>query len=346
MRERLCSAWTVTLHFHTLASLADAFGYLGLEEEAAQFRAMAERVRADFQRLLIIDDTLTGFADFNDPAAIRYLLHPRDPSTGISYSLLAMVHAVIDGLFTPEQARRHLDLIEAHLLGPDGARLFDRPMAYRGGLQERFQRAESSSFFGREIGLMYTHAHLRYTEALWRFGDAPRFVRALCQTNPIGIRARVPAATPRQANCYYSSSDAGFMDRYEAYADYDRALGGEIPLDGGWRVYSSGAGIALGLILRCLLGLRLERGRLVIDPVIPPELDGLQAELRFDGHAFEVAYRVQGAGCGPVAVTLNGTALDFERASSPYRTGAAEIPLDDFRAALTPGSNRLWIELA
>ena len=345
MRERLCSAWTVTLHFHTLSTLAAAFGYLGLDEEAAPYRAMAERVRADFQRLLIVDDTLTGFADFNDPADIRYLLHPRDPDTGISYSLLAMVHAIIDGLFTPEQARRHLDLIEAHLLGPDGARLFDRPMAYRGGLQERFQRAESSSFFGREIGLMYTHAHLRYTEALWRFGDAPRFFRALCQTNPIGIRDRVPAATRRQANCYYSSSDAAFMDRYEAHADYDRALRGEIPLDGGWRVYSSGAGIGLGLILRCLLGLRLERGRLVIDPVIPPELDGLQAELELDGHAVEVSYRIGGAGCGPVAVRFNGVPLAFIRADSPYRTGAAEVPLGDFRAGLTPGPNRLQIEL-
>jgi len=345
MRERLCSAWTVTLHFQTLSTLAEAFGYLGLDAKSAEYRAMAEWVRADFQRLLIVDDTLTGFADFNDPSAVRYLLHPRDPDTGISYSLLAMVHAIIDGLFTPEQARRHLDLIEAHLLGPDGARLFDRPMAYRGGLQERFQRAESSSFFGREIGLMYTHAHLRYTEALWRYGDAQRFFRALCQTNPIGIRDRVPAATTRQANCYYSSSDAAFMDRYEAYADYDRALRGEVPLDGGWRVYSSGAGIGLGLILRCLLGLRLERGRLVIDPVIPPDLNGLQAELGLAGHALEVSYRVQDAGCGPVAVTLNGVAIDFERGASPYRTGAAEIPLETLEAGLTAGVNRIDIEL-
>jgi cellobiose phosphorylase len=345
MRERLCSAWTVTLHFQTLSTLAEAFGYLGRDAKSAEYRAMAEWVRADFQRLLIVDDTLTGFADFNDPSAVRYLLHLRDPDTGIYYSLLAMVHAIIDGLFTPEQARRHLDLIEAHLLGPDGARLFDRPMAYRGGLQERFQRAESSSFFGREIGLMYTHAHLRYTEALWRYGDAQRFFRALCQTNPIGIRDRVPAATTRQANCYYSSSDAAFMDRYEAYADYDRALRGEVPLDGGWRVYSSGAGIGLGLILRCLLGLRLERGRLVIDPVIPPDLNGLQAELGLAGHALEVSYRVQDAGCGPVAVTLNGVAIDFERGASPYRTGAAEIPLETLEAGLTAGVNRMDIEL-
>ena len=37
-----------------------------------------------------------------------------------------------------------------------------------------FQRAEASTFFGREIGLMYMHAHLRYAEALARVGDGER----------------------------------------------------------------------------------------------------------------------------------------------------------------------------
>ncbi|MGE5152378.1 MAG: GH36-type glycosyl hydrolase domain-containing protein, partial [Bdellovibrio bacteriovorus] len=266
MRDRLCSAWTVTLHWHTLTTLAAAFRHLGLEGPAMEWESWAGRVRADFNRLLVVDDTLTGLAEFLEGGDIAYLLHPRDGETGIHFSLLAMVHAILVGLFTPEQARHHLALIEQHLLGPDGARLFDRPVPYQGGSQARFQRAESSSFFGREIGLMYMHAHLRCAEALWRYGDAEGFFRALCQANPIGLRERVPAATPRQANCYYSSSDAAFPDRYAAEADYARLLRGEVPLDGGWRVYSSGAGIGLALILRCLLGLRQERDRLVIDP--------------------------------------------------------------------------------
>ena len=74
--------------------------------------------------------------------------------------------------------------------------------------------------------------------------------------NPIGIRDLVPSATLRQANCYYSSSDAAFSDRYEAFDDYDKVKRGEIPLEGGWRVYSSGAGIGVRLILQCFLGLR------------------------------------------------------------------------------------------
>ena len=51
--------------------------------------------------------------------------------------------------------------------------MFDRPVGYRGGPMTLFQRAEASTFFGREIGIMYMHAHLRYAEALARVGDGP-----------------------------------------------------------------------------------------------------------------------------------------------------------------------------
>ena len=76
---------------------------------------------------------------------------------------------------------------------------------------------------------------------LARVGETDRFFRALCQADPIGIRQLVPTATLRQANCYYSSSDAAFQDRYQASAEYERIAQGKVPLDGGWRVYSSGA---------------------------------------------------------------------------------------------------------
>jgi len=345
MRERLCSAWTVTLHYQTLATLAGALHRLGLTDRAEEFQSLAGQVREDFQRCLIVDGILTGFAYFHDDGRIDYLLHPRDSGTGLCYSLLAMVHAIINGLFSPEQARDHLDVIERHLLGLDGARLFDRPLAYHGGPQKYFQRAESSTFFGREIGLMYTHAHLRYAEALWRYGDAENFFRALCKANPIGIRSLVPPAKLRQANCYYSSSDADFADRYEAYAQYSRAMQGEIGLEGGWRVYSSGSGIAMSLILRCFLGLRRENSVFVVDPVIPASLDGLRVDLELGDHSFEVTYRIGGAGCGPTAVNLNGADLPFSRGQNPYRLGAAEIPAAVFLDRRIEGVNRLTIRM-
>jgi cellobiose phosphorylase len=345
LRERLCSAWTVTLHYQTLTTLAQALRRLGSSERAADFETRAEGVLEDFQRLLLVDGLLAGFAYFGENGSIDYLLHPRDRTTGLSYSLLPMIHAVINGMLAPAQAETHLACIRSHLLAPDGARLFDRPMEYRGGPQQIFQRAESSSFFGREIGLLYTHAHLRHAEALARYGDAEGFFEALCKANPIGLRSLVPAATLRQSNCYYSSSDAAFADRYQAQAEYDRVRRGEIPLDGGWRIYSSGAGIGLSLILRCFLGLRRERNLLVVDPVIPGRLDGLRVETQLLGRPIEVTYRVDGSGCGPTVVNLNGADLPFARGANPYRPGAAEVPMAAVSALLADKSNRLVVRI-
>jgi cellobiose phosphorylase len=343
MRENLCSAWTVTLHYQTFVALADAYRRLGLA--TADLRAKAERVLEDFQRLLIVDGVLAGLAFFHGEDRIDYLLHPRDTATGVSYRLLPMIHAIIADLFTPEQASEHLSIIARHLLAPDGARLFDWPLKYHGGLQKYFRRAESSVFFGREIGLMYTHAHLRYAEALWRFGSVEEFFRALCQANPIGIRALAPSAALRQANCYYSSSDTAFADRYEAYEHYDLAMRGIVPTEGGWRVYSSGPGVAVRLILCCFLGLRQEKTALVLDPAIPPSLDGLRVDVELFGFPFEVTYCVARVGCGPKSAQLNGSDLSFARLDNPYRPGGVEIPIRDVLNKVAEGVNRLSIQI-
>jgi 1,2-beta-oligoglucan phosphorylase len=345
MRERLCSSWTVTLNYQTFVALAAAFKHLGNDDRASHFETLAATILGEFQRELIVDDVLTGLAYFHEGGKTDYLLHPRDATTGLSYSLLPMIHAIINDMFSPAQAAAHLALIQNHLLGPDGARLFDRPMAYHGGLQVNFQRAESASYFGREIGIMYTHAHLRYCEALARFGDANGFFRALNQLNPIAIRELVATATSRQANCYYSSSDAAFKDRYQAFDEYDRVNKGEVSLEGGWRVYSSGAGIGVRLIMQCFLGLRVETESLIIDPVIPAALDGLMANLILAGHPVTVVYQIKATGCGPVSVDLNGVKLDFTRETNPYRTGAVRISMDSFTRGLTGNSDMLavWI---
>ncbi len=344
--ERLASAWTVTLQFQTLTELARALRRVGRLAPVAALEARAAGVRDDFQRVLLADGVLPGFVYFHPNGGTERWLHPSDAGSGIRYRLLPMIHAVLADLFSPEQARAHLALIRAHLLGPDGARLFDRPPRYRGGRMERFQRAETSTYFGREIGILYTHAHLRYAEAMARLGEADAFFLALRQANPIALREVVPCARPRQANCYHSSSDASFADRYEAEARYAELLAGRIPVEGGWRVYSSGAGIAVRLIRERLLGVRHSRSRLVLDPVLPRVLDGLRARLRLAGREVELVYRVGERGCGPTALVWNGRPLAFEREANPYRSGGAEVPLDALRERLAPGRNELVVELA
>jgi len=345
LREHMCSAWTVTLHFQTLGALARALRAIGRADDAKPLETQAQAVHRDFQRLLLVDGVLAGYAIFEAGGHLRYLLHPNDKVTGIKYSSLAMIHAIIEDMLTPAQAREHLLLIDKYVSGPDGVRLFDRPMPYHGGTQRIFQRAETATFFGREIGLMYTHAHLRHAQALAHVGEADRFFRALCQANPIGIGSIVPTATLRQANCYYSSSDAAFNDRYHASDEYGRIAQGTIALDGGWRVYSSGAGIALSLIIRRFLGLSCEAAALRVDPVIPPALDGLRVETTLRGRPVEVRYRIGSAGCGVVEVSLNDRPLSFTLEANPHRRGAALVDLPAVLEQLKTEQNVLTIRI-
>jgi cellobiose phosphorylase len=174
---------------------------------------------------------------------------------------------------------------------------------------------------------MYTHAHLRYAQALAHVGESERFFRALCQANPIGLSALVPTAAPRPSNSYYSSSDAAFADRYQASAEYERINNGTIRLEGGWRVYSSGAGILNALVVRHLFGLRLEADALLIDPVMPASLDGLRVRFVLLQREIEITYEVKAPGFGIHSLLLNDRSLSFEEEPNPYRRGAARVKL-------------------
>ena len=226
MREWMVSSWTVALLFQQINRYAEVLRRTRRNDRAEALGRLADEMRADFNRYLIRDGTVAGYALF-DPTGDRpkLLLHPTDTTTGLSYSLLPMTRSIIAGLFTPEQAQHHLRLIREHLLFPDGVRLMDRPVRYRGGPEQIFRRAELASFFGREIGLMYVHAHLRYAEALAVLGEAEALWEALLVVNPIAVTDRLANASLRQRNAYFSSSDAAFGDRYQAEAEWEARQG-------------------------------------------------------------------------------------------------------------------------
>ncbi len=124
-----------------------------------------------------------------------------------------MTRSIISELVSKEQANQNMSLIGEHLKFPDGVRLMDKPAAYHGGVSHHFMRAEQTANFGREIGLQYVHAHIRYIEALAKLGRAAETVTALEVINPVSMTA-VPNAALRQRNAYFSSSDGDFMTRY------------------------------------------------------------------------------------------------------------------------------------
>jgi cellobiose phosphorylase len=282
MRDWMVSSWTVALLFEQLNRYAEVLRRAGREAEGAS--QLARELKADFNRYLLSDDTVAGYAVFvPDRGSPELLLHPSDARTGLKYSLLPMTQGIIGGLFTPQQAEHHLRLIREHLLFPDGARLIDRPVAYSGGPQTMFRRAESSAFFGREIGLMYVHAHLRYAEAMAVLGEAEALWDALMLANPIAVTDRLAQALPRQRNAYFSSSDAAFPDRYAASNEWWRVNTGTVGVEGGWRIYSSGPGIYAKLIIDHVFGHHRQWGRRTARPLLPQALQDMTVELDSGG---------------------------------------------------------------
>jgi len=255
-----------------------------------------------------------------------------------------MTRGIIGGIFTPEQADHHLILIKEHLLFPDGARLMDRPTQYLGGRETVFRRSESASFFGREIGLQYVHAHLRYCEALAVLGRPEELLEALMVVNPIAVTEVVRGAGIRQRNCYFSSSDAAFKDRYEASRDYDKLKRGEIAVDGGWRIYSSGPGIYANLVIRHLFGIRRHFDFMEFDPVLPSELDGIACDITHDGKPVGYRFSVNQEKRAVQGVSINGKPLAaMGRDATAYRKSGIRILKHDFDAALAPDVNIVQI---
>lgn len=275
-REWMVSSWTVALLYQQLCRYAEILRRAGRPEKANEHNALAAAMREDFNKYLIRDDVVAGYGVFRPEGGLpELLLHPSDGRTGVSFSLLPMNRGIIGGIFTPEQARHHLDLILKHLLFSDGARLMDKPIAYHGGLETTFRRAESAAFFGREIGLMYVHSHLRYAEAMSTLGEADALWDALLAANPIAVTDRLHHASLRQRNAYFSSSDAAFQDRYQASAEWTRVKAETIAFDGGWRIYSSGPGLYVNMLIQRAFGVRRHFGERIVEPCLPISQQGL-----------------------------------------------------------------------
>ena len=254
-RDWLTSSWTVALLHQQLRRYAEILRAAGRPRVAREHNALAAAIKKDFNRWFVRDGVVAGYAEFSPaggPPAL--LLHPSDQITGASFSLISLTQAILGGLLTPAQARRAAGQMAKHLLFPDGAHLMDKPLAYRGGPETIFRRGESAAYFGREIGLMYVHAHLRYAEAMGAVGDARALWEALVVANPIAATQTLSHAALRQRNAYFSSSDAAFRDRYEASANWELAKTGQIAVEGGWRIFSSGPGVYVSLVVRHALG--------------------------------------------------------------------------------------------
>lgn len=287
LTSRMVSGWTIALLYDALNTLSIELNELSISKRLNQ---MKQDLKKDYETYMVKSGVPAGFIVFNEDKTIDYLLHPNDNKTGLKYRLLALKRPIISEMIDYTQAQAYKDLIVKELKHPDGVRLMDTAVTYRGGLKTYFSRAETASNFGREIGIQYCHAHIRFIEAMAKLGEPDLAYEALFTINPIDIQKSVKNAMIRQSNVYFSSSDAAFKDRYEAKRDFEKVRKGLIPVKAGWRMYSSGPGIYLNQMVSNVLGFKQYHQGLWIDPSLPKALDGLQLNYHMGHYPIEVSY--------------------------------------------------------
>lgn len=237
LAQHLVSGWTVGLMYETFDLLNKLEHY--------DFNDLLSNIKQDFSKYFIEDNVIAGFVNMKTN---QKLMHPNS-NDAINYRLLPMQKSIISGITDSSLNDYTLDVIYNNLVANDGARLMDKPPIYKNGETGPFLRAQSAANFGREIGLNYIHAHIRFIEALIKMDKKELAFKEILKIIPIDIDKNVKNVGILQRNVYFSSFDANFNNRYEVNESYDKVKQGLINVSGGWRIYSSGPGILIRLIV-------------------------------------------------------------------------------------------------
>lgn len=324
LAKTMVSGWTVALTYEMLSKLGEELTTYD-DNLAKYYLHLAEKILCDYRKYIIIDDIPAGFVVFDDN--ITPIIHPSDKVTGIKYRLLPMNRGIISEIFNDEEVENILKVIDNNLKHPDGVRLMDNTVKYNGGITTYFTRAETAANFGREIGLQYCHAHIRYCEALAKLGLGKDLFNQLSIINSPITNEMVSNANIRQRNVYYSSSDGDFSNRYDAMTNYNKLRTGDVAVKAGWRIYSSGPGIYLNQVICNMLGIRISGDNVIIDPILPAELSGLKFNYSINNKKIIVTYIKS----TEKLVLIDGKEIDYLEYSNKYRCSGYLIGLGNIK---------------
>lgn len=319
LTKKMVSTWTVSLLYDTLDKLSNTLPkeYNETNEEVKEYK---EVLKENYFKYLVKDNIPSGFAIFEEDA-IRYLIHPTDNVTNLNYRLLSFKQGIIGEMYDEKTLEEYIQILDKHLRHPDGYRLMDKAIPYHGGKNTYFQRAETASNFGREVGIHYIHAHIRYIEAMAKAGKGDKALEGLLAINPINIKDSVPNALERQSNTYFSSSDGNFLNRYDAVENFDKLRTGEIGVKAGWRLYSSGPGIYLNQLISNTLGVKVFDNKLLIDPAVSKDFNGSTLTYKYKDKKVTIKYNLSDS----YKVELNGKDVTNDKFVNKYKVNATLI---------------------
>lgn len=144
----------------------------------------------------------------------------------------------------------------------------------------------------RENGGQYTHAAVWLCMALFRAGMKEEGKIVLDILNPLKKYQTPETAAQYKTEPYYLCGDV-----YAA-----KGIAGR----GGWSLYTGSAGWYYTLVLREILGIRQENGRLTVQPCLPAGWKGFTTEIQIGNAVISVAVLSD----SPTCMTVDGTPVD------------------------------------
>lgn len=145
----------------------------------------------------------------------------------------------------------------------------------------------------RENGGQYSHAVAWLGHAFAWLGDGDRAAGMFHFLNPLTHAATRADAEHYRVEPYVTAADIAGVDPHTG--------------QGGWTWYTGAAAWTWRLGIEAILGLKLERGRLIIEPALPKGWGGFKAEIRTTGGTLEVEVNdPERVGHGRVEVTVDG----------------------------------------
>lgn len=329
MEKSLVSTWTQALAFQSCSTL-----YKTLKDikhgVVSKLEIISNRIKIAFQKYCFASNIIPGFIQINNGDSLTYLLHPKDKETGIRYRLLPLTRSMLAELVSDDDVVNFNNIIDEHLIFPDGVRLMDRPPKYFGGQTKFFIRAEQASNVGRELSLLYMHAHLRYVEAMTKINEREKAYQSLLKVIPLSNNDVVANSLPRQANAYFSSSDGLFFDRYDFQNNFKDLKNGLVNVRGGWRIYSSGPGIFMKILINDFIGLKFEDDNLVIAPSLPLIFNGLSVNFKINDKIQTFLFHIKNERYAQISAKYNNKTIKSHQSATKYGKTTLKIPLSFF----------------
>ncbi|MGA2116960.1 MAG: N,N'-diacetylchitobiose phosphorylase [Bryobacteraceae bacterium] len=276
------SAMVSFLHYWALGAFVEAAEYLGRQEDARNYRALAEKVRT------ACENQLWDGEWYIRGITAKGVKVGTEASEEGKIFIESNTWAVVSGAASPERARSSMDAVGRHLYSPYGIHLlwpaFSKPNDDIGFVARVYKGI-------KENGAIFSHPNPWAVIAeckLGRGSQAMKFYDSLLPSNQ-NDQIEIREAEPYSYCQFVMGRD---------HTAYGRARHPWLTGSAGWNYTAA---------TRWMLGIRLSFHGLVIDPCIPAAWKQFQVTRQWRGATFRITVtNPDGVEQGVRSVTLNG----------------------------------------